>query len=320
MSNELNTMSNEPRAMSLLVTGGAGFIGSEFVRQAVEKDYKVIVIDKLTYAGSLKRLEAVKGKYKFYKQDICSKKALDRIFAKEKPDVVINFAAETHVDRSIEDADPFIKTNVEGVQILLSLSRKYNIKRFIQLSTDEVYGEIKEGKFKENDPLKPNSPYSASKAAADLLIRAYIRTYNLPAIIIRPCNNYGKWQYPEKLIPVIITKALKNEKVPVYGKGENIREWLHISDCARAIFTVLEKGKLGEVYNVGSGQEMVNIDLVKKILDILGKPYSLIEFVKDRLGHDYRYCLDSSKIKELGWKAEVDFEVGMQEILKLFKT
>jgi dTDP-glucose 4,6-dehydratase len=300
----------------LLVTGGAGFIGSEFVRQAIDKDYDIVVIDKLTYAGSLKRLESVKGKYTFYQEDICNKQNVSKIIAQEKPDVIINFAAETHVDRSIKDADPFIKTNVEGVQVLLSLSRQYDIREFIQISTDEVYGEIKQGKFSERDSLKPNSPYSASKAAADLLIRAYIRTYNLPAIILRPCNNYGKWQYPEKFIPVIITKALKDEKVPVYGKGENVREWLHISDCARAVFAVLEKGRLGEVYNIGSGQEIVNIDLVKMILDILGKSHSLIEFVEDRLGHDWRYSLDICKIKkELNWKARVNLDKGLEEVV-----
>ncbi len=306
----------ENKISKLIVTGGAGFIGSEFVRQAVEKGYKIVVIDKLTYAGSIKRLESVQGKYAFYKEDICNKKALNKIFEKETPDAVINFAAETHVDRSIQDADPFIKTNIEGVQVLLSLMRKYKTKRFVQISTDEVYGEIKQGKFKEGDPLAPNSPYSASKASADLLINAYIRTYNFPAIIVRPCNNYGKWQYPEKFIPVIITKALHDEKIPIYGKGENIREWLHISDCAHAIFAALEKGKLGEIYNVGSGREMVNLNLVKKILDVMDKPHTLIEFVKDRLGHDCRYALDSSKINKLGFSRKVNFDQGLRSTIK----
>lgn len=670
----------------ILVTGGAGFIGSEFVRQAVKKGYKIVVIDKLTYAGSLKRLESVKGRYKFYKQDICNKKALTKIFEKENPDAVINFAAETHVDRSILVPKEFTKTNILGTHTLLEEARKLSIKRFVHVScydkntraltasgfkrfdelkkgdvafsinpktgnleekkiekiiiqdyqgemihfrndridllttpnhrmyyqklfsktndvyfdearnvfnktglilpkstgwrginresiaikgiglintcdlfylsglfigdgftayqekqvetrsglnrkdflkkardkigrfsaikkesnyktvcksyriffdipekdkarqelettlkklkikfskhkgksgehiyfssrywinyfrqfgnqaknkyiprwmlkydkkylrhlfaglidsdgyrrksdfqyttvsdkllssiaelgyklgyravfkrnksksylkgrkiegsayyiyfstqskgigkanakkehykgkiwcakvkdnknliverngkldfcgnTDEVYGEIKQGKFKEGDPLAPNSPYSASKASADLLINAYIRTYNFPAIIVRPCNNYGKWQYPEKFIPVIITKALNDEKIPVYGKGENIREWLHISDCVRAIFAALEKGRLGEIYNVGSGQEMVNLDLVKKILDIMDKPHTLIEFVEDRLGHDYRYALDSSKINKLGFSRKVNFDQGLRNIIK----
>jgi len=197
----------------MLVTGAAGFIGSEFVRQSAKKGYKIVAIDKLTYAGSLERLKALGNKYKFYKNDICDKKIISNIFKRERPDIVINFAAETHVDRSIQDATPFIKTNIEGVQVLLDISRKIKVKKFIQISTDEVYGEIKKGKFTEQDSLQPNSPYAASKASADLLVKAYMRTYNFPAIIIRPCNNYGPWQYPEKFIPVVILKALKNKKV-----------------------------------------------------------------------------------------------------------
>jgi len=313
------------RLPKILVTGGAGFIGSEFVRQAINRDcphrskgvlsevegtgLSLIVVDKLTYAGDLRRLEEVKGKYKFYKADICNKKAIEAIFKKERPDIVVHFAAETHVDRSIEEAAPFLKTNVIGTQILLELSRLFKIKRFIHISTDEVYGEIKRGKFLESAPLKPNSPYAASKAAADLLIKAYIRTYNFPAIIVRPCNNYGPWQYPEKLISQSILKAIKNEKIPIYGRGKNIREWLYVSDCIEAILLILDKGKIGEIYNVGSGQEKNNLMVVKEILKIMNKPQRLIKFVKDRSGHDLRYRLDSKKVcYEINWKPEIKFE------------
>ena len=274
----------------ILVTGGAGFIGSAFVRlllrdcprqsyaKAFKRGLSLIVVDKLTYAGDLERLKEVKGEYKFYKADICNKKQIESIFKQEKPDVVLNFAASTHVDRSILNAAPFIDTNIKGTQILLDASRKYKIKKFIQISTDEVYGEIKKGKFSEDSPLKPNSPYAASKAAADLLVKAYIRTYGFPAIIIRPCNNYGPWQYPEKLIPVVISRTLKNRRVPVYARGQNIREWLYVADCAEAMLLIMQKGKIGKIYNVGSGQEKRNIEVVKAILKLLEKPEDLIEF------------------------------------------
>jgi len=295
----------------ILVTGGAGFIGSEFVRQAVKK-YKVIVVDKLTYAGDLKRIEEVKGKYKFYKADICNEKLMDNIFKKEKPDILVHFAAETHVDRSIQDASPFIETNIKGMQTLLDISKKYKIKKFIQISTDEIYGEIANGEFNENSLIKPNSPYAASKAAADLLVRSYIRTYNFPAIIVRPCNNYGPWQYPEKLIPLAILKILKGGKVPVYAKGKNVREWLYVEDCADAILNVLEKGRLGEIYNIGSNQEKQNIEVVRNLLRVLNTDEARIEFVKDRPGHDIRYKLNWRKItKETGWKPRVKFEEGI---------
>ncbi|MBL7197089.1 MAG: dTDP-glucose 4,6-dehydratase [Candidatus Omnitrophica bacterium] len=305
--------------MKILITGGAGFIGSEFVRQAVRKGYKPVVIDKLTYAGDLRRLEEVKGKYKFYKADICNKKKIGGIFSKEKPEVVTNFAASTHVDRSIQDASPFIETNIKGTQILLDAAKKYKIKKYIQISSDEVYGEIKKGSFTEDSPLSPNSPYAASKAAADMLVKAYQRTYNLPVIIVRPCNNYGPWQYPEKLIPVVILKALKNKKIPVYAKGDNIREWLYVSDTCQAIFAILEKARAGQIYNVGSGEERKNLEVVKEILKILNKPQSLIEFVKDRPGHDFRYSLNSAKIKkELNWKAKMKFEEGLRKTVKWY--
>ncbi|MBU0503139.1 MAG: dTDP-glucose 4,6-dehydratase, partial [Candidatus Omnitrophica bacterium] len=331
--------------MKILITGGAGFIGSEFVRQLMGTVpafrglslKKIIVVDKLTYAGDLKRLqitgivpmtgtvpESAIGsllgdcpvkcsqgtvpEFKFYKSDICNKKAIESIFKKEKPNIVVNFSAETHVDRSIQDSSPFISTNIQGTQVLLDCVRKYKIEKLIHISTDEVYGDIEKGKFNEDSPLIPNSPYSASKAAADLLIKSYVRTYGFPAVIVRPSNNYGPWQYPEKLIPVVIYKALKNEAVPVYAKGMNVREWLYVSDCAKGIQFILKKGKIGEVYNLGSGQERTNLEVVKKILDILGKPHSLIKFVQDRPGHDVRYSLDSSQIRRLGWKPEQAFD------------
>lgn len=302
-----------------MITGGAGFIGSEFVRQSIKTGYKVIVVDKLTYAGDLKKLKEVEGKYKFYKTDICNKKKVEEIFKKEKPQTIVNFAAQTHVDRSIVNATPFIDTNIKGTQILLDVSKKYKIKKFIHISSDEVYGEIKKGKFSENSSLKPNSPYAASKAAADLLIKAYIRTYNFPALIVRPCNNYGPWQYPEKFIPVAICKVLKNEKIPVYAQGLNKREWLYVSDCTKAIALILKKGKIGEIYNVGSGVEKRNIDVAKSILKILGKPDSLIQFVKDRPGHDFRYALDSTKIHKLGWQPKRNFASGLEQTVYWFR-
>ena len=306
--------------MRLLVTGGAGFIGSEFVRQAVEKGFDTAVVDKLTYAGDLERLKNVEAKIRFYKADITNREFMEYIFKKEKPDVVVHWAAESHVDRSILDASPFIDANVKGTQVLLDLSKENDIGLFVNIATDEVYGELgEEGQFYEDTPLVPNSPYSASKAAADMLGRAYHRTYGLPVITVRPSNNYGWWQYPEKLIPVVIIKALNNEPIPVYGTGENIREWLFVSDCADAVFEIIQKGKIGEIYNVGSGQEKRNIDVVKSILNILGKPEDLIEFVKDRPGHDFRYSLNTEKIKkEIGWQARIKFEEGVEKTVKWY--
>ena len=298
---------------NILVTGGAGFIGSEFVRQVVAKGYTPIVVDKLTYAGDLERLKEVEGKYIFYKEDICDKVKIKNIFKKEKLELVVNFAAETHVDRSIQDASPFIETNIKGVQTLLDVSSEFKIKRMVHISTDEVYGEIKKGDFYEDSLLQPNSPYAASKAGADLLIKSYIRTHKVPVIIVRASNNYGPWQYPEKLIPVVNYKAIKNQKVPVYAKGLNRREWLYVSDCAEGILRVLEKGKIGEIYNIGSGIEKKNIEVVKKILKLLSKPQTLISFVKDRPGHDFRYSLDFSKIKRIGWCPKVGFDEGISK-------
>ncbi len=316
------------RIPKILVTGGAGFIGSAFVRRVIatrqssvagkqSQSFEVIVVDSLTYAGDLKRLNwglSPKGTVpNFYQVDICDKQKIDSIFKKENPGIVVHFAAESHVDRSINDATPFIETNIKGTQILLDAGRKYNAKKFIFISTDEVYGEIANGKFNENSPIKPNSPYAASKAAADLLVQSYIRTYKFPAIIIRPSNNYGPWQYPEKLIPLAILRILGGGKIPVYGKGLNVREWLYVDDCVAGILAIMNKGKIGEAYNLGSACESKNIDTVKLLLKTLGASRNRFEFVKDRLGHDIRYSLDSGKItRELGWKPGVSLAQGLK--------
>jgi len=312
-------MSNKLRAKSLLVTGGAGFIGSAFVRYLAKKGYCPAVVDKLTYAGSLEKLSGVKDKIRFYKADICKAKELEAVFTREKPEVIVNFAAQTHVDRSIKNPRPFIETNVLGTQVLANISLRYSVKKFIHISTDEVYGEIKRGSFSEDSPLRANSPYAASKAAADLFIQAAIRTYGLPAVIIRPCNNYGPWQYPEKLIPVVIKQAISNKKVPVYGAGLNKREWLYVEDCAVGIFLVMKKGKTGDIFNIGSGENKANIDTVKAILSALDKAHSLIAFVQDRPGHDFRYALASERIKKLGWEPKTDFRSGIRKTIDWYQ-
>jgi dTDP-glucose 4,6-dehydratase len=306
--------------MKILVTGGAGFIGSEFVKQGVKRKDRLVVIDRLSYAGDFERLREVEKRLKFYRMDISNRKAVLEIFKKHRPEVVVNFAAETHVDRSILDPAPFLKANIEGTFSMLEAARQTKgIRKFIHVSTDEVYGEIEKGRFTEESCLSPNSPYSASKASADMIVRAYQRTYGFPAFVVRPSNNYGPWQYPEKLIPVVIIKALKDEPVPVYGKGLNVREWLYVADCAEAIFALIKKAKNGEVYNIGSGQEKTNIEVVRTILELLGKPDSLIRFVKDRPGHDWRYSLDLKKIKrETGWKPKTDFRSGVDKTVKWY--
>lgn len=304
----------------ILVTGGAGFIGSFFVKLAINHGYEVVVLDALTYAGDLNRLKDIEGKYKFYKIDIRKHRFLEEAFSREKPDVVVHFAAETHVDRSILNPAVFLETNIIGTCNLLEIAKKFKVKLFLNVTTDEVYGEIVEGKFTENSALLPNSLYAVSKASQDMLGRAYFRTYGLPIITIRPSNNYGPWQYPEKLIPVVITKALLNEPIPVYGDGSNVREWLYVEDCAKAILMIMEKGKPGEVYNVASGIEKKNIEVVRAVLKLLNKPESLITFVEDRPGHDYRYSLDFSKIrKEIGWFPETDFEEGLEKTVNWYK-
>ncbi len=306
--------------MKLLVTGGAGFIGSEFVRQGVKKGHHIVVVDKLTYAGDRERLNEVWDFITFYRADIRNKEFLEYIFKKEKPEVVVHWAAESHVDRSILDPSEFLLSNVLGTHTLLEVSRNFGVDLFINISTDEVYGELgEEGKFTEETPLNPNSPYSVSKASADMLGRSYFRTYGLPVITVRPSNNYGPWQYPEKLIPVVIIKALRDELIPVYGKGLNVREWLYVEDCAEAVFNIIEKGKPGEVYNVASGEEKRNIDVVKSVLRILNKSEDLIKFVEDRPGHDFRYSMDFSKVvKECGWKPRTNFEEGIRKTVNWY--
>ncbi|HEY4717343.1 MAG TPA: dTDP-glucose 4,6-dehydratase [bacterium] len=304
----------------LLITGGAGFMGSEFAREAVRRGHNTVVADKLTYAGDLARLKEVKKQIAFCRIDISNRKSVNDVFKKEKPDVVVHFAAESHVDRSILDATPFLNANIVGTQVLLEAALQNKIERFINISTDEVYGELEEkGEFFETTPLNPNSPYSVSKASADMFGRAYQRTHGLPVITVRPSNNYGHWQYPEKLVPVVIIKAMNNERVPVYAKGENRREWLFVSDCVNGIFSILEKGKPGGIYNIGSGEEKRNIDVVKNVLKLLNKPEELIEYVKDRPGHDFRYFMNTEKIKkELNWKPEVSFDEGIEMTVKWY--
>lgn len=307
---------------NVLVTGGAGFIGANFVRSVLERsgDIHIYNLDKLTYAGDPERLKGLEAdrRHSFIKADICDKGALEEVFSRGV-DTVVHFAAESHVDRSIQDASPFEETNVRGTLALLDVSRRFGIEKFVHVSTDEVYGEIENGQFLETTPLNPNSPYSASKAAADLFVKAYQHTFGLPAVIVRPSNNYGPWQYPEKLIPVIISRAVADRPVPVYAQGLNVREWLYVADCAEAVWQVAQNGKAGEVYNIGSGQERRNIEVVKRILSILGKPESLIQYVQDRPGHDFRYSLNSEKIKkQIGWKATTGFDEGMEKTVNWY--
>ena len=313
--------------MNIIVTGGAGFIGSNFVFYEMKNhpEDRIIVIDKLTYAGNLKTLKPVMDKpdFKFYKADICDKDAIDKIFDTERPDILVNFAAESHVDRSIENPEIFLTTNIIGTAVLMDASRKYNVKRYHQVSTDEVYGDLPLDRpdlfFTEETPLHTSSPYSSSKAGADLLVNAYHRTYGLPTTISRCSNNYGPYQFPEKLIPLMIANALADKKLPVYGEGQNVRDWLYVEDHCKAIDLIIRKGKVGEVYNIGGHNEMHNIDIVKLILKELGKPESLIEHVTDRKGHDQRYAIDPTKIhNELGWLPETMFQDGIKKTIQWY--
>ncbi|MBU5342552.1 dTDP-glucose 4,6-dehydratase [Caldifermentibacillus hisashii] len=307
--------------MKVLVTGGAGFIGSNFVRYMVKKypEYQIVNLDLLTYAGNLENLKEIENKpnYKFIKGDIADHEFINGFFAEEKFDYVINFAAESHVDRSITEPGIFVRTNVQGTQVLLDAAKNIGVKKYLQVSTDEVYGTLGEtGYFTEETPLAPNSPYSASKAGADLLVRAYHETYGMPVNITRCSNNYGPFHFPEKLIPLMIINALHDKDLPVYGDGLNVRDWLYVEDHCEAIDTVLHKGVVGEVYNIGGNNEHTNIEIVKTILKHLGKPESLIKFVKDRPGHDRRYAIDATKIRtELGWEPKHTFETGIKETI-----
>lgn len=310
--------------MKILVTGGAGFIGSNFVNYMVRTypNYNIINLDALTYAGNLENLKESEGKsnYRFVKGDITDRNLVNSLFEEENLDVVVNFAAESHVDRSITNPDVFVTTNIQGTQVLLDAARKHEVKKYVQVSTDEVYGSLgSEGYFTETTPLDPNSPYSASKAGADMLVKAYHETYGLPTNITRCSNNYGPFHFPEKLIPLMIINALNEKPLPVYGDGLNVRDWLHVEDHCRAIDLVLHKGKVGEVYNVGGHNEKTNIEVVKEILKQLGKPETLIKYVEDRLGHDRRYAIDPTKLQsELGWEPIYNFESGLKDTVQWY--
>lgn len=314
--------------MTILVTGGAGFIGSNFIFYMLKKypDYRIICLDKLTYAGNLSTLASVMEdpRFTFVKLDICDRKGIFTLFEKERPDVVVNFAAESHVDRSITNPDVFLQTNILGTQVLMDACREYKTARFHQVSTDEVYGDLPLDRpdllFTEHTPLHTSSPYSASKASADLLVLAYHRTFALPVTISRCSNNYGPYQFPEKLIPLMIANALQGKSLPVYGTGENVRDWLYVEDHCAAIDLILHKGRVGEVYNIGGHNEMRNIDIVKRICQALNRSEDLIAYVTDRKGHDMRYAIDPAKIhKELGWLPQTAFEEGIQKTIRWYQ-
>jgi len=307
--------------IKMLVTGGAGFIGSNFIRYMLQKhdDIRIVNLDKLTYAGNLDNLKDIEQdpRYRFVRGDICDEQVVDGLM--QEVEIVVNFAAESHVDRSIGKPDDFIRTDIFGVFVLLEASRKYGIQRFIQISTDEVYGSTEKGFFKETDALMPSSPYAASKAGADRLVYSYYVTYKLPVVIPRSSNNFGPYQYPEKLISLFVTNALEDKELPIYGDGKNVRDWLYVLDNCRAIERVMESGKDGEVYNIGAGNEKNNLAITEMILDELKKPRSLMAFVEDRKGHDRRYALNTDKIRKLGWKPDYSFESAMQETIRWYR-
>ncbi len=306
---------------TLLVTGGAGFIGSNFIRYMLQKhsDITIVNLDKLTYAGNLDNLKEVEKdpRYRFVKGDICDESVVDPLV--KEADVVLNFAAESHVDRSIGKPDDFIRTDVFGTFVLLEASRRHSVERFVQISTDEVYGSIREGSFREEDPLMPSSPYSASKAGADRLAFSYFVTYGLSVVIPRSSNNFGPYQYPEKLISLFTTNALDDKPLPLYGNGSNVRDWLYVTDNCEGVEAVMERGREGEVYNLGAGNEKSNLEITETILRELGKPESLITFVQDRQGHDLRYSLDTAKIQQLGWQPAHSFEDAMRETVSWYR-
>lgn len=308
--------------MKVLLTGGAGFIGSNFVHYFLREhpEHELIVLDKLTYAGNLKNLEAAlrNQRFKFVRQDICDPTVIDTV---RGADAIVHMAAESHVDRSIENAADFVRTNVEGTWRMLEAARQARVSRFLHVSTDEVYGSLgATGKFTEQNPVSPNSPYSATKASSDLLALAYFHTHQLPVVVTRCSNNYGPYQFPEKLIPLMIAQAINDQPLPVYGKGENVRDWIHVEDHCRAIDVVLHKGHEGAVYNIGGDSEMRNLDVVKMILSLVGKPESLIKFVTDRPGHDLRYAIDSTKMKQhLGWTPRCKFPEGLAATVRWYK-
>jgi len=315
----------DKKKKKVLVTGGAGFIGGNFVQYMVNKypDYDIYNLDLLTYAGDLTKHSQIESNenYHFVKADIADRETINSLFDKEKFDYVVHFAAESHVDRSITEPEIFVVTNVLGTQVLLDASKRIGVEKFVHVSTDEVYGELDFDPtifFTEETPLQPNSPYSASKASSDMLVRAYHETYGMPINITRCSNNYGPYHFPEKLIPLTISRVLNEQKVPVYGDGKNIRDWLHVYDHCSAIDLVLHKGQNGEVYNVGGHNERTNLEVVKTIIDALGKSEDLIEFVKDRLGHDKRYAIDPTKLEKLGWKPTYNFETGIKQTIQWY--
>jgi len=310
---------------SILVTGGCGFIGSNFVRHmlAAYPELSVVNVDKLTYAGNLENLSDLEQepRYTFERGDICDRPFVQELLASRKVDAVVNFAAESHVDRSILDSGPFVRTNIVGTQTLLDACRAAEVGRYVQISTDEVYGSLgADGLFTEHTPLAPNSPYSASKAAADLLVRGYVHTFGFPAVTTRCSNNYGPYQFPEKLIPLFISNAMSDQPLPVYGTGKNVRDWIHVLDHCAGIDAALRRGRTGEVYNFGGHHEVTNIDLTHMLLELLDKPDSLIKYVTDRPGHDLRYAIDSSKAEsELGWKPQIDFRTGLGDTIDWYR-
>ena len=305
----------------LLVTGGAGFIGSNFIHYILNKydDYEIVNFDKLTYAGNPENLADIQDdkRYRFIRGDICNREAVAA--AIKDADIVINFAAESHVDRSIEDPGSFIQTDVFGTFVLLEASRNNEVSLYVQISTDEVYGSIENGSFKETDPLKPNSPYSASKAGADMIVRSFNKTYGLPIIITRSSNNFGQNQYPEKVIPLFVTNLIDDMPVPLYGDGMNVRDWIYVEDNCAGIDFVMHKGKAGEIYNIGGGNERPNIWITRKVLEIMGKPESMIKYVKDRPGHDRRYSVNCDKLKSLGWNPKYDFESALERTVMWYQ-
>ncbi len=308
--------------MKFLITGGAGFMGSNFIRYLLDNypDFEIVNFDKLTYAGNLENLKDVEAntRYELVKGDIADEKAVDQVMQKGI-DQIINFAAETHVDRSIHGAKSFILTDVVGTYTLLEAAKKYDVKKYIQISTDEVFGSTDEDEFFETTAFEPNSPYSASKAGGDHLVRAYWKTYDLPTIVTHSCNFYGPYQYPEKLIPLFVTNLIEGKKIPVYGDGQNIREWIYVPDYCRAIDTIIQKGEIGEVYNIGTGYRKTNMEITKTILELMNKGEDMIEYVKDRPGHDRRYAVNSDKLRQLGWQPDIPFEQGIKETIEWYQ-
>ncbi len=309
---------------TILITGGAGFIGSNFTRYILQKypDYKAVVYDKLTYAGNLDNLKDVAqnypDRYTFIQGDICDAKKVEETIKAYNVELLVNFAAESHVDRSLFEPGSFIQTDIFGTYVLLEAVRKLGVSRMVQVSTDEVYGSIEKGSFRESDPLNPSSPYSASKAGGDLMCLAYSKTWGVPVMITRGSNTFGPYQYPEKVIPLFITNAIDDQPLPLYGDGMNVRDWLYVLDHCEAIDLVLHEGKPGEIYNVGAGNELTNLELTRRILKLLGKPESLIRFVEDRPGHDRRYSLDCTKIKALGWQPRHKFDEALEETVRWY--